>query len=451
MPANFPDSPTIGQSFTLDERIWTWDGTVWESDNIREFNRIVSDTAPTSPSVGDEWFNSTTGRLYNYYDGYWIEIGAAIGGADGADGKFFASAVPPESPEQGMAWFHTETAKLYVYYDNFWVEASPPAEGPQGPTGPAGPAGADGVDGTNGTNGTDGQDGVAAATAPLAYDAGTRTISIDLSSYYNSSETDSAISTALAGLVDSAPSTLDTLNELAAALGDDPSFATTITNQIADKVDTSTYQTTAAPSTAFSVVNNGASAYTINGSDNPTLSLMRGQKYVFNVNASGHPFHIQTVDGAYSSGNVYSTGITGDGAQTTALVFQVPLDAPDTLYYVCEFHSSMQGQINIADLDDKVNNKQAISAKTGAYTLVAADNQGLITCNGTFTVTVPSGTFTGGERIDFINIGTGTITFTGSGVTVNAKDGALTLTAQYTAASLVFTSATQAYLVGSLG
>lgn len=38
-------------------------------------------------------------------------------------------------------------------------------------------------------------------------------------------------------IVDSAPETLDTLNELAAALGDDPNFATTITNQMAQKAD----------------------------------------------------------------------------------------------------------------------------------------------------------------------------------------------------------------------
>lgn len=36
-------------------------------------------------------------------------------------------------------------------------------------------------------------------------------------------------------LVDAAPGTLDTLNELAAALGDDPNFSTTITNSIAAK------------------------------------------------------------------------------------------------------------------------------------------------------------------------------------------------------------------------
>lgn len=43
--------------------------------------------------------------------------------------------------------------------------------------------------------------------------------------------------TAIASLVDTAPSTLDTLNELAAALGDDPNFATTMTNELAKKTD----------------------------------------------------------------------------------------------------------------------------------------------------------------------------------------------------------------------
>jgi hypothetical protein len=44
------------------------------------------------------------------------------------------------------------------------------------------------------------------------------------------------VDTEVAALVDSAPGTLDTLNELAAALGDDPDFATTITTSIATKL-----------------------------------------------------------------------------------------------------------------------------------------------------------------------------------------------------------------------
>lgn len=46
------------------------------------------------------------------------------------------------------------------------------------------------------------------------------------------------VRTEISNLVDAAPGTLDTLNELAAALGDDPNFATTVTNSIATKANT---------------------------------------------------------------------------------------------------------------------------------------------------------------------------------------------------------------------
>jgi cell division septum initiation protein DivIVA len=47
--------------------------------------------------------------------------------------------------------------------------------------------------------------------------------------------TPSAVDTKIAALVNSAPDKLNTLDELAAALGDDPNFATTITGLIGDK------------------------------------------------------------------------------------------------------------------------------------------------------------------------------------------------------------------------
>jgi hypothetical protein len=47
--------------------------------------------------------------------------------------------------------------------------------------------------------------------------------------------TQTYVGNAIAALVDSAPATLDTLNELAAALGDDPNFATTVSNSIGTK------------------------------------------------------------------------------------------------------------------------------------------------------------------------------------------------------------------------
>jgi len=59
------------------------------------------------------------------------------------------------------------------------------------------------------------------------------------STTYTKTEVDSAV----AGIVNSAPETLDTLNELASALGDDSNFATTITTAIGLKADAATTYT----------------------------------------------------------------------------------------------------------------------------------------------------------------------------------------------------------------
>ena len=47
------------------------------------------------------------------------------------------------------------------------------------------------------------------------------------------------VDTVIAGVIDSAPGALDTLNELAAALGDDANFSTTVTNSLATKLNLS--------------------------------------------------------------------------------------------------------------------------------------------------------------------------------------------------------------------
>lgn len=53
--------------------------------------------------------------------------------------------------------------------------------------------------------------------------------------------TEDFVNKAVAGLVNSAPDALDTLKELADALGNDADFANTVTRQIGGKLDTSTY------------------------------------------------------------------------------------------------------------------------------------------------------------------------------------------------------------------
>jgi|694.fasta_scaffold03074_20 hypothetical protein len=60
----------------------------------------------------------------------------------------------------------------------------------------------------------------------------------------NSYATQTYVNTAVSNLVDAAPGTLDTLNELAAALGDDPNFATTVATSIGTKEPAITAGTT---------------------------------------------------------------------------------------------------------------------------------------------------------------------------------------------------------------
>ena len=58
------------------------------------------------------------------------------------------------------------------------------------------------------------------------------TIAVDTSTI----ATQSFVNTVISNLVDSAPTTLDTLNELAAALGDDANFSTTISNALGNRL-----------------------------------------------------------------------------------------------------------------------------------------------------------------------------------------------------------------------
>jgi hypothetical protein len=82
------------------------------------------------------------------------------------------------------------------------------------------------------------------ATADAASGGGGGGVTINDSSastetVYSSTQTDLQISAAVSALVGSAPTALDTLNELAAALGDDANFASTVTTALAGKAATS--------------------------------------------------------------------------------------------------------------------------------------------------------------------------------------------------------------------
>ncbi|AEM71644.1 hypothetical protein Murru_2609 [Allomuricauda ruestringensis DSM 13258] len=117
--------------------------------------------------------------------------------------------------------------------------------------------------------------------------------------------------------------------------------------------DTETAPQPQSSTISYDVANQEATAYTFNGDGfsntvNPDLTLKRGNTYEFNVSAPGHPFWIKTVQSTGTS-DTYDDGVTNNGASSGTVVFTVPENAPNTLFYVCEFHSPMTGTINIID------------------------------------------------------------------------------------------------------
>ena len=103
----------------------------------------TSDAAPSSPSAGDLWYNTSAGGLFVYYtdanSSQWVEVVGKTG-ATGASGvNVNISDAAPTSPSTGQFWWNSSTNKLYIYYTDAnssqWVQATTP--------------GADGADGSN--------------------------------------------------------------------------------------------------------------------------------------------------------------------------------------------------------------------------------------------------------------------------------------------------------------
>jgi hypothetical protein len=96
-------------------------------------------------------------------------------------------------------------------------------------------------------------------------------------------------------------------------------------------------------------VTSSSGSYFFAGTKNPTLTVTRGSNYTFNMQASGHPFFIQTVSGAYDEDSLYTNGVENLGTEVGEINWLVPENSPDVLYYVCGNHATMTGKINIVD------------------------------------------------------------------------------------------------------
>ena len=136
------------------------------------------------------------------------------------------------------------------------------------------------------------------------------------------------ISTAIANLVDSAPATLDTLNELAAALGDDANFATTVTNALATKATTTALTTHTSDTTnphsvtktqvGLSNVENTALSTWAGTTNITTLGTITSGTWTGTAIGDSYISSASNWNTAYGWGNHASAGYITDGFSVTA-------------------------------------------------------------------------------------------------------------------------------------
>lgn len=93
----------------------------------------------------------------------------------------------------------------------------------------------------------------------------------------------------------------------------------------------------------------------------------------------------------------------------------------------------------------------AISDKTANYAILSSDSNTLIrSTSGAITITV-NNVLSAGDRIDFLQYGTGQITFSaGSGVTLNSSESKIKTSGQYSAATVMCVASGVYVLVGDI-
>lgn len=116
----------------------------------------------------------------------------------------------------------------------------------------------------------------------------------------------------IASITDSAPSTLDTLNELAAALGDDANFSTTVTNSIATKLPLAGGTLTG----NLNAKNILFSTSALPAANNPGINLRDTNNEFYFQSGSAHVFNFIRYDNRNSMMNLESTGISVTGGGT---------------------------------------------------------------------------------------------------------------------------------------
>ena len=131
MAMNFPDSPSNGDTVTLNGKEYTYEAAKqsWIPILRGSGTILVSDTTPVSPSVSDLWLDSTNSTLYVYYNDGSSSQWVGTSGGNGADGANSDSVMTTytditarnaATPSAGeMAWVISNKS-LYIWDGNEW-------------------------------------------------------------------------------------------------------------------------------------------------------------------------------------------------------------------------------------------------------------------------------------------------------------------------------------------
>ena len=114
----------------------------------------------TSPNKGD---GDSLRVSFDKINQNFRELITTINTSTGGSASIQVGNTPPADPVEGALWYDIVAGRLYIYYDSYWVDTNPDAVA--GPTGPRGIPGQDGVQGLNGPTGPSGPSGSASNVA----------------------------------------------------------------------------------------------------------------------------------------------------------------------------------------------------------------------------------------------------------------------------------------------
>jgi hypothetical protein len=246
------------------------------------------------------------------------------------------------------------------------------------------------------------------------------------------------ISQVTSAIVDSAPSTLDTLNELAAALGDDANFATTVTTALGNKQD----KVTGVSDTEISYLDGVTSAI---------QTQLNGKAASSHTHAISDVTNLQTsldakanLAGPTFTGNVVLPGTTTIGNVSAT-----------ELGFVDGVTSAIQTQLDGKAATSHTHNASAITYtiedKSANYTIVAADEGKVIRSTGSAITVTVADVFSIGEVVTFTQYGAGQVTFApAGGVTLHSVDSKRKTNKQYSTVQVMKTAAATYLLFGDI-